>query len=196
MARSQNFTRPYAQFVFLPLMPLLFFAGCRSSSCCRNNHEGGCCGGGGGGCCRGATPTNPPAVAASSPSPVVDFTAAAPTSQSGSVAANASPASALVTQSPYGGQKTCPVTGHELGSMGTPIPVAVNGQTIYVCCRGCVAKVQANPDFYLQKVQAERGGKSHGTSSQNNNSSLSSRSDSSGGSCCHSGGGGCCHGSP
>jgi len=56
----------------------------------------------------------------------------------------------------YGGQKTCPVTGEKLGSMGAPIPVTVRGQTIYVCCRACIAKVQRDPDTYLRKVQAER----------------------------------------
>lgn len=56
------------------------------------------------------------------------------------------------------GQKTCPVTGAELGSMGPPVPVTVGGQTIYVCCQGCVAKVQRNPDTYLRKVANERAG--------------------------------------
>ncbi|MHB1426477.1 MAG: hypothetical protein ACYC3I_25225 [Gemmataceae bacterium] len=72
--------------------------------------------------------------------------------------------------------------------MGTPIPVTVKGQTIYVCCRGCVAKVERDPDTYLRKVQAERDGKPQGTSSQSNSSSRS------GGGCCHSGGGGGCCG--
>jgi len=55
----------------------------------------------------------------------------------------------------YGGQKVCPVTGKALGSMGRPIAVEVTGGTIYVCCNGCVAKVKANPDFYLAKVKKE-----------------------------------------
>lgn len=58
----------------------------------------------------------------------------------------------------YGGQKTCPVTGAALGSMGPPIPVTVQGQTIYVCCPACVAKVQRDPDAYLRKVEVERAG--------------------------------------
>lgn len=107
--------------------------------------------------------------------------------RSDSVVANASPASSLPTQSRYGGQTICPVTGAPLGSMGTPIPVTVKGQTIYVCCQGCVAKVQRDPDTYLRKVQAERNGQSHNTSSPSNSSSLSG-----GGGCCHGGGGCCC----
>lgn len=59
---------------------------------------------------------------------------------------------------PYGGQKLCPVTDDELGSMGAPIPVTVRGQTIWVCCRGCVAKLQRDPDKYLRKVASERNG--------------------------------------
>jgi hypothetical protein len=194
MARSLNFTRLYARFVFLPLVPLLLFAGCRSTSSSRKKSEGGCCGGGGDGCCRGATPSNPPAVANSVSSPVVDFTPAPSASRSDSITANSSSSSApAMPGGRYGGQLVCPVTGEPLGTMGTPIPVTVKGQTIYVCCKGCVAKVQANPDFYLQKVQAERDGQSQGTPAPSNSSSQLSRSGGSGGSCCHSGGC-CCHG--
>lgn len=56
----------------------------------------------------------------------------------------------------YGGQKTCPVTGEELGSMGPPIPINVQGQTVYVCCRGCAGRLQRDPDVYLAKMMAER----------------------------------------
>ena len=48
----------------------------------------------------------------------------------------------------WGGQKVCPVTGEELGSMGEPIPVMAKGQRIFVCCRSCVAAVKRNPDEY------------------------------------------------
>lgn len=58
----------------------------------------------------------------------------------------------------YGGQKTCPVTDEALGSMGPPIPVTVKGQTIFVCCQGCVESVQSDPDAYLAKVMRERSG--------------------------------------
>ena len=59
----------------------------------------------------------------------------------------------------YGGQKSCPVTGDALGSMGPAIPVALaDGQTIYVCCRGCANRVQRDPQTYFRKVEAERSG--------------------------------------
>lgn len=56
----------------------------------------------------------------------------------------------------YGHQKTCPVSGEALQSMGPPVPVSVKGQTIYVCCAGCVEAVQNEPDIYLAKVMGER----------------------------------------
>ena len=60
-------------------------------------------------------------------------------------------------QAAYGGQKTCPVTGEALGSMGAPISVNTpGGQTIYVCCRGCANRVLRDPATYSQKVEAER----------------------------------------
>ncbi|MBX9583751.1 MAG: hypothetical protein K2X87_25905, partial [Gemmataceae bacterium] len=59
----------------------------------------------------------------------------------------------------YGGQRTCPVMGDVLGEMGEPIPVSVKGQTVFVCCKGCVSKVQRDPDKYLAVVAAERAGR-------------------------------------
>lgn len=46
-------------------------------------------------------------------------------------------------------QKTCPVTGAALGSMGGPIKLLVGNQPVYLCCQGCLGKVQQNPDYYL-----------------------------------------------
>ncbi len=125
-------------------LALLVFTGCRSGGSSR-----GC----GGGCCRGqeyeigaARPVGEPAQDKRA------FAAAA-----GAVAGPAGTATTAGSK-PYGGQKTCPVTGEELGSMGPAIPVTVNGQTVYVCCRGCAAKVQRDPATYLAKAAAERAG--------------------------------------
>ena len=52
-------------------------------------------------------------------------------------------------------QKRCPVTGEELGSMGPPVAVNVNGKTIYVCCQACVNAVRRNPEKYLQLIDEE-----------------------------------------
>lgn len=55
-------------------------------------------------------------------------------------------------------QTTCPVTGEKLGSMGPPIPVSVKGETIYVCCQGCVDAVRTEPAKYLAIVRSRSGG--------------------------------------
>ncbi len=53
-------------------------------------------------------------------------------------------------------QKVCVVSGGKLGSMGTPIKVLVGGQPIYLCCKGCLGKVEKNPELYLPKVAPAR----------------------------------------
>jgi hypothetical protein len=56
-------------------------------------------------------------------------------------------------------QKVCPVTGAQLGSMGDPIKLLIDGKPLYLCCQGCVAKVKSDPEKYLSKVnrsQAEK----------------------------------------
>lgn len=59
----------------------------------------------------------------------------------------------------YGGQKLCPATGEELGSMGEPVAVTVAGRTVYVCCRGCAKRAQAEPEKTLAAVEADRAAK-------------------------------------
>ena len=49
-------------------------------------------------------------------------------------------------------QQVCPVTGAKLGGMGDPVKVLIDGQPLYLCCKGCVAKVKRNPEAYLAKV--------------------------------------------
>ena len=39
--------------------------------------------------------------------------------------------------------------------MGPPIAVNVKGQSIQVCCNGCVAAVKKNPEKYLKIVEDE-----------------------------------------
>lgn len=48
-------------------------------------------------------------------------------------------------------QKVCPVRGGPLGGMGTPVKVLLGDQPIYLCCKGCLGKVQENPAAYLPK---------------------------------------------
>src|SRR5262249_1641191 len=49
-------------------------------------------------------------------------------------------------------QKTCPVTTARLGSMGEPIPVEVEGTTIWTCCKECLPKVKARPAVYRARL--------------------------------------------
>ncbi|GAB5402959.1 MAG: hypothetical protein Aurels2KO_11900 [Aureliella sp.] len=54
-------------------------------------------------------------------------------------------------------QKTCPVTGKPLGSMGSPPKIMVKGKPLFVCCKPCSAKIQAKPDEYLAKYYSAKG---------------------------------------
>lgn len=50
-------------------------------------------------------------------------------------------------------QKTCPVSGEPLGSMGTPVKMHVGGKTVFICCEGCRDAVASNPAAYLNKLR-------------------------------------------
>ena len=51
-------------------------------------------------------------------------------------------------------QKYCAVQNDErLGSMGVPVKVAVKGQAVFLCCKGCRDDVRANPDRMLDRVK-------------------------------------------
>ena len=49
-------------------------------------------------------------------------------------------------------QKTCPVTGNLLGSMGVPPKVVVKGRTVFLCCDGCEEDLKKEPEKYLKKI--------------------------------------------
>lgn len=50
-------------------------------------------------------------------------------------------------------QKHCAVqNNNELGSMGVPAKIMVNGQPVFLCCRGCEKTAQSNPERTLAKV--------------------------------------------
>lgn len=51
-------------------------------------------------------------------------------------------------------QHICPVSGEMLGSMGTPQKVGVNGQEVWICCDGCMDRLQENPEKYLSKLKS------------------------------------------
>lgn len=49
-------------------------------------------------------------------------------------------------------QRVCPIMDEPLDSMGVPWKVTVKGQPVYVCCKGCIKKVEEHPDVVLRKV--------------------------------------------
>lgn len=59
--------------------------------------------------------------------------------------------SAASNTKPYPLQ-VCIVTDNELGSMGTPVTLVHEGQTVKFCCKPCVKKFKAEPQKYLSKL--------------------------------------------
>jgi len=58
--------------------------------------------------------------------------------------------------------KLCPVSHEELGSMGTPLKVSLNGRATYLCCKGCLKGLRANPDKFLgSSASATEGDSGH-----------------------------------
>ena len=54
-------------------------------------------------------------------------------------------------------QRVCPVMGSELGSHGEPIKLTIGEQSLYICCRGCLARVEEDPQAYLAKALSPQG---------------------------------------
>lgn len=60
--------------------------------------------------------------------------------------------------------KTCPVSKEDLGSMGGPLKVTRNDRSTFICCKGCLKQIQANPDKFLgtqASVPAAKGEHDH-----------------------------------
>lgn len=55
------------------------------------------------------------------------------------------------------GNKLCPVTGEEIGSMGGGRTVLYQGKAVQLCCAGCVKTFGKDPAKYL--AIAEKGAK-------------------------------------
>lgn len=49
-------------------------------------------------------------------------------------------------------QKVCPVMDEPLGGMGQPLKVTIGDKSIYLCCKGCVKRIEAEPAKYLEMV--------------------------------------------
>ena len=46
-------------------------------------------------------------------------------------------------------QKICPVSNDPLGAMGKPIKLTVQGQDVFICCKGCEEPLREEPEKYL-----------------------------------------------
>lgn len=59
-------------------------------------------------------------------------------------------------------QKTCPITGEPLGSMGVPPKLTIKDHVVFVCCSSCTKKAEADPEKTLKAIadaKAKSGGK-------------------------------------
>ncbi len=51
-------------------------------------------------------------------------------------------------------QEWCVVSTEErLGSMGPPVKLEVRGRSVFICCKGCKRKAEADPEQTLAKVE-------------------------------------------
>ncbi len=51
-------------------------------------------------------------------------------------------------------QRFCAVQTHErLGSMGVPLKLDVQGEPVFVCCKGCEKKALSDPQATLARVE-------------------------------------------
>jgi hypothetical protein len=52
-------------------------------------------------------------------------------------------------------QKFCPVmVKNRLGSMGPPIKITIKNRPVFLCCKGCTTRAQANPDKTLTTIES------------------------------------------
>jgi len=51
-------------------------------------------------------------------------------------------------------QQVCPVMGTRLGDHGRPLKAIIGDQALYLCCKGCLGRLKADPEKYLAKAAA------------------------------------------
>lgn len=61
-------------------------------------------------------------------------------------------------------QEWCAVsTDERLGSMGPPLKLDIKGQPVFVCCKGCKRRAEADPDKTLKTVADLKAKKAAGS---------------------------------
>jgi Cu(I)/Ag(I) efflux system membrane fusion protein len=54
-------------------------------------------------------------------------------------------------------QGTCPILPNSrLGSMGTPVKLTLEGETVFLCCQGCKVQATGNPQKTVERVKELR----------------------------------------
>jgi Cu(I)/Ag(I) efflux system membrane fusion protein len=53
-------------------------------------------------------------------------------------------------------QKFCPILKSRLGSMGKPVKLILNGETVFLCCKGCEREAKEHPERTVQTVRQLR----------------------------------------
>ncbi|MDA1054705.1 MAG: hypothetical protein O3C40_30120 [Planctomycetota bacterium] len=90
-------------------------------------------------------------------------------------------------------QGNCPVMKQPLGAHGKPIKLLIDGQPLFVCCKGCIYKVQKDPTSYVSHVVYKQPlDRNVGQDAWFYRQPAPSGSGA-GGSCCSSGKGASCH---
>lgn len=51
-------------------------------------------------------------------------------------------------------QGFCPVADGQLGTMGAPVKITLNGQPVFLCCEHCRAEAESEPEKTLERVAA------------------------------------------
>lgn len=81
--------------------------------------------------------------------PVPSTSAEVPTDEIAAERAKLAPADRVLVEA----QEWCVVsTDERLGEMGPPLKLDIKGQPVFVCCKGCKKKAEADPDKTLAKV--------------------------------------------
>jgi membrane fusion protein, copper/silver efflux system len=52
-------------------------------------------------------------------------------------------------------QKTCPITGNDLGSMGPPVRRQAGARVVFLCCPACIEKFEESKDKYLAQLSMQ-----------------------------------------
>lgn len=73
-------------------------------------------------------------------------------------AANAQNSSQMSSAQPVDvGNKYCPVSGRPIGVMGPGVEQEYNGRVYHLCCGGCIATFNSDPEKYSKIAQAQAG---------------------------------------